>query len=122
MTRQIPPPGFHILGRNFPRTPDIASGVDTPGQPIDGESDGDPIAEAAPNRKRKNISPEEANQLYDANSERGQKALNDAEAICQITYAPVYGDPLFLEEELGDLSVRFAHRSLRWEKMAHRTG
>ena len=30
--------------------------------------------------------------------------------------------PLLLEEEFGDVTIRFAHRGLRWVKMAHAVG
>ena len=36
--------------------------------------------------------------------------------------APVYGDPLCLEEVFIDLEIRFAQRGLRWIKMAQSSG
>ena len=73
-------------------------------------------------RKHKEISPDEASALSTRNADSDRQALLDAGELWQMSQAPVYGDPSMLEDEFGDLTIRFAQRGLRWVEMEQAVG
>ena len=66
--------------------------------------------------------PDEVKNLSTQNADADKQALRGAESLRQMMCSPVYGDPLVMEEEFVDLTIRYAQRGLRWVKMAKAVG
>ena len=78
---------------------------------------------AAPCRQRgRNLSPSEVRNAEAAGAMADRNDLEDDGAIWRMFLNPVYGDPTCPEEEYSDLPIRFAHRGLRWARLASAHG
>ena len=56
------------------------------------------------------------------NCDIDRQAIRGAEALWQIFHEPVYRDPLLIEEKFCAITIRFAHRGMRWVGMAQEVG
>ena len=120
----MPPPGCNVPSDDS-HFPTISPGVSAPGSDHSGESCGQnsgfsPLKR--PKKTHRELSPEGVRFISNLNDEQGTQERNDAEALWQMMIAPVYGDPICLEEEFSELAVRYAKRGERWIKMAQTTG
>ena len=52
------------------------------------------------------------------NAAPGKQSLHDAESICEMMKAQVYGDQLVIEGEFSDLPIRLAQRGLQRVRLA----
>ena len=111
-TRQMPHPGFNVPidDSHFPT---ISSVVAAPWSGHSGESCGrnsgfPPLKHSEKTHKK--LSTGEVRFISNLNAEQGTQTLNDAEALWQMMIAPVYGDPICLEEEFSELAGRYAKR------------
>ena len=128
--RQIHPTVFNAIGSQISNPTNIGSGnnarrltieEDSGGNThrpvVDDESDLSPETFAAPKRKPEKIPPEEAKLAASDNAERDKQALGDAGALWKLMVAPVYVDPLCVEEKSDEVAIRFSQRGLRWVQM-----